>query len=56
MHYFDNPGGLIPTWLINWAAKVCTDEIMQQILFLAVVVHVILFHSTGERRQVSQKN
>lgn len=26
MHYFDNPGGLIPTWLINWAAKVCTDE------------------------------
>ena len=21
MHYFDNPGGAIPTWLINWAAK-----------------------------------
>lgn len=21
MHYFDNPGGSIPTWLINWAAK-----------------------------------
>ena len=22
MYYFDNPGGMIPTWLINWAAKV----------------------------------
>lgn len=22
MHYKDNPGGSIPTWLINWAAKV----------------------------------
>lgn len=21
MHYYDNPGGSIPTWLINWAAK-----------------------------------
>lgn len=21
MNYFDNPGGNIPTWLINWAAK-----------------------------------
>ncbi|XP_037544605.1 phosphatidylcholine transfer protein [Nematolebias whitei] len=21
MNYFDNPGGLIPTWLVNWAAK-----------------------------------
>ncbi|XP_059525533.1 phosphatidylcholine transfer protein [Myotis daubentonii] len=21
MHYFDNPGGQIPSWLINWAAK-----------------------------------
>lgn len=21
MNYFDNPGGAIPTWLINWAAK-----------------------------------
>lgn len=21
MHYFDNPGGLIPSWLINWGAK-----------------------------------
>lgn len=23
MYYFDNPGGMIPSWLINWAAKVC---------------------------------
>ena len=22
MHYYDNPKGMIPTWLINWAAKV----------------------------------
>lgn len=22
MNYFDNPGGNLPTWLINWAAKV----------------------------------
>ncbi|KAL7826645.1 hypothetical protein AOLI_G00318540 [Acnodon oligacanthus] len=21
MNYFDNPGGKIPTWLVNWAAK-----------------------------------
>ncbi|KAM4823806.1 phosphatidylcholine transfer protein isoform X1 [Urocitellus parryii] len=21
MYYFDNPGGLIPSWLINWAAR-----------------------------------
>ncbi|XP_048466668.1 phosphatidylcholine transfer protein [Rhincodon typus] len=21
MHYFDNPGGMIPTFLVNWAAK-----------------------------------
>lgn len=22
MNYFDNPGGMIPSWLVNWAAKV----------------------------------
>lgn len=22
MHYYDNPKGMIPTWLINWGAKV----------------------------------
>lgn len=22
MYYYDNPKGMIPTWLINWAAKV----------------------------------
>uniref|UniRef100_A0A8B9BNI8 Phosphatidylcholine transfer protein n=1 Tax=Anser brachyrhynchus TaxID=132585 RepID=A0A8B9BNI8_9AVES len=21
MYYFDNPGGMIPSWLVNWAAK-----------------------------------
>uniref|UniRef100_A0A8B9JKD8 Phosphatidylcholine transfer protein n=1 Tax=Astyanax mexicanus TaxID=7994 RepID=A0A8B9JKD8_ASTMX len=24
MNYFDNPGGKIPPWLVNWAAKVST--------------------------------
>ena len=24
MRYYDNPKGMIPTWLINWGAKVCT--------------------------------
>ncbi len=22
MYYYDNPKGMIPTWLINWVAKV----------------------------------
>lgn len=26
MYYFDNPGGQIPSWLINWAAKVSSQE------------------------------
>uniref|UniRef100_A0A8C0NA62 Phosphatidylcholine transfer protein n=1 Tax=Canis lupus familiaris TaxID=9615 RepID=A0A8C0NA62_CANLF len=26
MYYFDNPGGLIPSWLINWVAKVRSQE------------------------------
>lgn len=26
MYYFDNPGGQIPSWLINWAAKVRSQE------------------------------
>jgi len=24
MYYYDNPKGMIPTWLINWAAKAST--------------------------------
>uniref|UniRef100_A0A2K5DJE5 Phosphatidylcholine transfer protein n=1 Tax=Aotus nancymaae TaxID=37293 RepID=A0A2K5DJE5_AOTNA len=29
MYYFDNPGGQIPSWLINWAAKGgnCSDSL-----------------------------
>ncbi len=26
MNYFDNPGGMIPAWLVNWAAKVSAAE------------------------------
>ena len=25
MRYYDNPKGMIPTWLINWGAKVIVD-------------------------------
>ncbi|EDO42511.1 predicted protein [Nematostella vectensis] len=28
MYYFDNPGGMIPTWLINWAAKTGVPSFM----------------------------
>ena len=30
MHYYDNPKGMIPTWLINWAAKVRNDLVNHQ--------------------------
>lgn len=26
MHYYDNPKGMIPTWMINWAAKVSIEK------------------------------
>jgi len=29
MHYFDNPGGSIPTWLINWAAKTGVPKFLE---------------------------
>jgi len=54
MHCFDNPGGLIPTWLINWATKVCTDEIMLQILFLTAVVVLVVLKKL--EMSVSKKN
>ncbi|MGH0130658.1 UNVERIFIED_CONTAM: hypothetical protein FKN15_063124 [Acipenser sinensis] len=28
MNYFDNPGGSIPSWLINWAAKSTQMDIL----------------------------
>ena len=33
MHYFDNPGGLIPSWLINWGAKVCIVKLFTDCSF-----------------------
>nr|KAF6296554.1 phosphatidylcholine transfer protein [Myotis myotis] len=40
MHYFDNPGGQIPSWLINWAAKIQSrikwDAQNQKALLLSV--------------------
>lgn len=29
MHYYDNPKGMIPTWLINWAAKTGVPQFME---------------------------
>ncbi|XP_033624987.1 phosphatidylcholine transfer protein-like isoform X2 [Asterias rubens] len=29
MHYYDNPKGMIPTWLVNWAAKTGVPGFMQ---------------------------
>ncbi|XP_072020686.1 phosphatidylcholine transfer protein-like [Amphiura filiformis] len=29
MHYYDNPKGMIPTWLINWAAKTGVPGFLQ---------------------------
>nr|XP_033815857.1 phosphatidylcholine transfer protein isoform X1 [Geotrypetes seraphini] len=30
MNYFDNPGGMIPSWLINWAAKSGVPSFLQE--------------------------
>ena len=32
MYYYDNPKGMLPTWLINWAAKV-----------LLMLLYIIIF-------------
>ncbi|GAB1296659.1 Phosphatidylcholine transfer protein [Apodemus speciosus] len=29
MYYFDNPGGQIPSWLINWAAKEWSSKLFE---------------------------
>ncbi|KAL5250514.1 hypothetical protein ACHWQZ_G016299 [Mnemiopsis leidyi] len=29
LYYFDNPGGALPTWLINWAAKTGVPQFMK---------------------------
>ncbi|XP_068118339.1 phosphatidylcholine transfer protein [Hyperolius riggenbachi] len=31
MYYFDNPGGMIPSWLINWAAKTGVPNFLKSI-------------------------
>lgn len=36
MHQYDNPKGIIPTWLINWAAKVNHCHIR----FLLIPFHI----------------
>ncbi|XP_013390274.1 phosphatidylcholine transfer protein-like [Lingula anatina] len=30
MHYYDNPKGMIPTWLINWGAKTGVPQFLTQ--------------------------
>ncbi|ELU03520.1 hypothetical protein CAPTEDRAFT_116953, partial [Capitella teleta] len=32
MKYFDNPGGNIPTWLINWGAKTGVPKFLEQMV------------------------
>lgn len=41
LNYFDNPGGMIPTWLINWAAKVISQFISQHALLEKKPVHCV---------------
>ena len=36
MYYFDNPGGQIPSWVINWAAKVRPQEAGGEVCLTAV--------------------
>lgn len=36
MYYFDNPGGQIPSWVINWAAKVRPQEARWVVCLTAV--------------------
>ena len=36
MYYFDNPGGQIPSWVINWAAKVRPQEARGVVCLTAV--------------------
>lgn len=36
MYYFDNPGGQIPSWVVNWAAKVRPQEAGGEVCLTAV--------------------
>lgn len=36
MYYFDNPGGQIPSWVVNWAAKVRPQEAGGEVCLIAV--------------------
>ena len=41
MYYYDDPKGMIPTWLINWAAKVLLKNIKHYGSIIEVLGHVI---------------
>ena len=30
LHYFDNPGGALPAWLVKWAASTGAPKYLQQ--------------------------
>ncbi|XP_069785744.1 phosphatidylcholine transfer protein isoform X3 [Narcine bancroftii] len=57
LHYFDNPGGMIPTFLINWAAKADgvlidhaqhTDEKASLEFLLPITKEILLLAGTAE--------
>lgn len=44
MHYYDNPKGMIPTWLINWGAKV--GQILSSYLYFILHPWYAVWSST----------
>lgn len=44
MTYFDNPGGMIPAWLVNWAAKVRAECVCAPFSFIIKNSHMGTFN------------
>jgi hypothetical protein len=46
-YYYEDPGGLIPSWVINWAAKVCVFLLQQNavelVRFLIIPYQLVAF-------------
>jgi len=38
MYYYDNPKGMLPTWLINWVAKVSKEILHLKTSFIDLVI------------------
>lgn len=50
MNYFDNPGGMIPTWLVNWAAKVSVFTFFALHICFFIAYILIYRSSTSMKR------